>query len=122
MSSLSFLIEIASQSVEDIVSSNPIFIRNILLDCLPFEGTDPLSAGRRRNATVDTTAQSISDPEELPSEKHEGNGIEERTYRSHEEQSCMSLAQRIIGLAKDRIKLEVYLQFQEKSLLQNVHT
>ena len=114
------------QSIEDIVGSNPTFIRNILLDCLPFEGTDPLCAGKSKSKLSTTTATIVSKEHGSAaiSSVEMGNsssskGIIDPKTRHQEEQSCTSLAVRIIKLAKLKLKKDVELQFQEKSLLES---
>lgn len=100
------------QCIEDIIASNPIFLRNILLDCLPFEGNDPLHARKNNTkATMDPSSSSC---------QFSRSNDEVDSVRRHEEESCMSLAIRIINIAKDKVKQDVHLQIQEKELLHGV--
>jgi hypothetical protein len=112
------------QSIEDIVSTDPVFIRNVLLDCLPFEGSDPLSAGKKKTAHTSTStktdlASASGDNDSLDSKAAQQQ--QQGRTREREEESCAGLAVRIIKLARLKLREDIDLKFQERSLMMTVH-
>lgn len=106
----------------------------ICYNSLPFEGTDPLCAGKNKtkisstdalaadnhgkNSKISSTSAQIRGS--CCTNSSSSSAVDDKTRR-HEEESCTSLAVRIIKLAKLKLKEDIELQFQEKSLLKNTN-
>lgn len=86
------------QTIEDIVNAEPSHIVNILLDCLPFEGSDPLVAAKNKTMMKDEE-------------------FKESPESNNREKSCEYLASRVILLAKQKIRQELELNHQQLSFL-----